>query len=141
MTPKTSPSPSIFNTSNVPDLFNTSPPDGFNSSFLRGGNGGAGTANGELKPTASPAITPQKYANYTSDCNVLNERFDVDSLLANIGMSKYIGRFMQEEIDLFAFFLLNEKDLDEMEIPENDKRIILEAIKSYAEIFMDADNI
>lgn len=143
LTPKTSRS-SLFSTANVPDLLNTSPPDGFNSSFIRANIAGAGTnaanSTGELKPSVSPAITPQKYSNYTSDTNILNERFDIDSLLAEIGMSKYIGKFMQEEIDLFAFFLLDEKDLNEMRIPENDQRTILEAIKTYADIFIDTDN-
>lgn len=144
LTPKT-PRTSLFNSSNGSELFNTSPPDGFNSPFIRGNIAGAGinggNFTGELKPSASPAITPPKYSNYTSDSNILNERFDIDSLLAEIGMIKYIPRFMQEEIDLFAFFLLDEKDLNEMGIPENDKRIILEAIKAYAEIFIDTDNI
>lgn len=70
-----------------------------------------------------------------SDYNVLNENISIISVLTAIGMSKYIEKFLAEEIDLVAFSVLNRVDLNKLNIAEGDQKTMLEAIDVYADMF------
>lgn len=50
-------------------------------------------------------------------------------------MTKYIDRFMENEIDIIAFCLLEIDDLHELEIDEADVIPMLDAVKLYSELF------
>lgn len=76
-------------------------------------------------------MTPSRSVNASIERQFINERMDVVNILTHIGLDKYIGKFMQEQIDILAFSLLDAGDLTEMNIPEDDQRIILDAIKLY----------
>lgn len=103
----------------------------------------------KVKPTV-PLInmyTPQKERvspqidgnNNTSQDNsplanesVLNNNLNIESVLKDIGMQKYIEKFLLEEIDLFVFVHLLPQDLYELNIDEKDHETILQAIQVYA---------
>lgn len=138
LTPKTSRFSGASSSNNRMNelLFDTSPPPSLNLSLdsmrdMRSTLPPIPTTPMPSTPLPASARSPRASADY----NVLNERMDIASMLTEIGMSKYLGKFIQEEIDLFAFFLLNVQDLMELNIPKDDQRIILEAVKVYSEVF------
>lgn len=64
--------------------------------------------------------------------SVLNNNLNIESVLKDIGMQKYIEKFLLEEIDLFVFLHLLPQDLYELNIDEKDHETILQAIQVYA---------
>lgn len=80
-------------------------------------------------------ISPQNHENHNDSSlgndSVLNNDLSIESVLKDIGMQKYIEKFLLEEIDLFVFFHLEPKDLYTLNIAEEDHETILQAIQMY----------
>lgn len=100
LTPKLS----CFN--DVPSLFDTSPPINLNTSL-----DGFRDLAAALPPLPS---TPMPSPDRRYNTNMMNERLDIVSVLTEIGMTKYIPKFIHEEIDVLAFSLLDADDLIEV---------------------------
>lgn len=67
--------------------------------------------------------------------DILNHTTEIRSILTEINMTKYIERFVENEIDIIAFCLLEIDDLHELEIDEGDVIPMLDAVKLYSELF------
>lgn len=75
------------------------------------------------------------YVIASSHSHLMDETLNVELILRDIGLEKYIKKFMIEEIDMFVFSMLNEHDLIELEIDEEDRKTILKAVELYSDCY------
>lgn len=86
----------------------------------------------------TPQITVSKLSPMNFNNSLLNESLKIETVFKEIHMEKYIEQFTKEEIDLYVFSLLDESDLDELNIDEMDRPIMLEAINTFSSTFNDS---
>lgn len=64
--------------------------------------------------------------------SILDHNLTIESILRDIGMTKYIKKFHLEEIDLYVFTHMEPKDLYELDIDEEDHETLLDAIQIFS---------
>lgn len=67
--------------------------------------------------------------------SILNENINVQSILKEIDMERYIEKFSTADIGLFEFVMLDEADLTDLGVAECDKSKFMEAVEKYADSF------
>ena len=92
------------------------------------------TTIGKLNDTPVISLMSQTQNNDS----FLEKTFNVQSILHEIGMEKYVEEFEREEIDVMVFLMLSADDLKELNIAEEDQHIILKAVKNFAKL-LDED--
>lgn len=85
----------------------------------------------------SPTLLPDRLqsAESCSFYDLLNHNIDIENILKEINMEKYIDMFNREEINVCVFCMLTDADLVELKIDEDDRQPMLDAVKSYCDIF------
>lgn len=87
----------------------------------------------------SIASSPVGFSNDISTMSLLEQTFTVLSILKEINLEKYAILFAKEEVDLLVFLLLTPEDLVELGIEEEDRDILLNAVRCYTEFFGTPD--
>lgn len=87
-------------------------------------------------PTPTMSLSIRDQSKLSND--VMNDSLKIESILKDIHLEKYIDQFNREEIDLYVFSVLNADDLIELSIDEKDRPIMLDAIKTYSNVFNES---
>lgn len=99
------------------------------SEFIDECNGSQSSIN----ETSNMSICEDTYIVAQSKSHLMDETLNVELILRDIGLEKYIPKFRSEEIDMFVFSLLTENDLIELNIAREDRETIIKAVELYAE--------